>query len=110
MSTLPAIKHSPESRAAALQAEPSAGSKRAAVLRFLEARGSYGATDDEMQAGLGMNPSTQRPRRIELYEGQHIAKLTMTRATRGRRQAVVWITTSYVGCYARNQYRLWPEQ
>jgi transcription initiation factor IIE alpha subunit len=110
MPTLPAIKHSPESQQAALQAAPSAGTKRAAVLRFIESRGKHGATDDEIQCGLGMNPSTQRPRRIELYEGHHIAKLKSTRLTRGNRQAVVWITTSFVGCYARSAYALWPEQ
>jgi transcription initiation factor IIE alpha subunit len=110
MSKLPAIKHSPESRAAAFHMVPAANTKRAAVLRFLESRGKAGATDDEMQLGLGMNPSTQRPRRIELYEGGHIAKCTGTRTTRGGREAVVWISTSFVGCYPRTGYRLWPEQ
>jgi transcription initiation factor IIE alpha subunit len=110
MPTLPSIKHSPESRAAAFHTVPAANTKRAVVLRFLESRGKAGATDDEMQLGLGMNPSTQRPRRIELYEGGHIAKCTGTRTTRGGREAVVWISTSFVGCYPRTGYRLWPEQ
>jgi len=48
-----------------------------------------GLTDEEMQRRLGMNPSTQRPRRIEL------AKLGMvveagTRKTASGRKASVW--------------------
>jgi transcription initiation factor IIE alpha subunit len=109
--TAPFISHSPESREAALQAAPSAGSKRAAVLRFLASRGLHGATDDEMQLGLGMNPSTQRPRRIELYEGGHVAKLTNTRETRTGRQAAVWAATAAVQHQlSRKLYKLWPEQ
>jgi transcription initiation factor IIE alpha subunit len=110
MSTLPVIRHSPESRAAALQAEPSAGSKRAAILRFIASRGALGATDDEMQLGLGINPSTQRPRRIELYEGGHIVKLKATRSTRSGRMAAVWASRTAVRSHPRDAYKVWPEQ
>jgi hypothetical protein len=107
---LPFVGHSPESKQAAQSAAPTAGSKRAAVLRFLETRGSFGATDDEMQLGLGMNPSTQRPRRIELYEVRAIAKTKQTRKTRTGRSAVVWITANFVAPLARTSYKLWPEE
>jgi hypothetical protein len=110
MPTLPSIAHSPESRQAAAQAAPTAGTKRAAVLRFIASRGHLGATDDEVQLGLGMNPSTERPRRIELYEGRHIAKLRATRTTRTGRKAVVWIDGIIATAMQRSTYKLWPEE
>lgn len=58
------------------------GTKRAAVLRFIESRGRDGATDDEIQVGLGMNPSTERPRRIELFQARLICKGIFQRQTR----------------------------
>ena len=62
------------------------------VLAFLEARPD-GATDEEMQAGLGMNPSTQRPRRIELARRGLIVE-SGTRKTASGRMAVVWKATA----------------
>ena len=58
------------------------------VLAFLEARPD-GATDEEMQAGLGMNPSTQRPRRIELARRGLVIEAG-TRKTASKRNATVW--------------------
>lgn len=104
------IKHSPESQAAAEAAAPIAGTKRWAVLQFIAAQGIYGATDDEIQVGLGMNPSTERPRRIELYEGRFIVKLRTTRPTRGGRQAAVWLAGEHVQQIARTAYCVYPEQ
>lgn len=104
------IKHSPESQAAAEAAVPIAGTKRHAVLQFIAAQGIYGATDDEIQVGLGMNPSTERPRRIELYEGHFIVKLRTTRPTRGGRQAVVWLAGEHAYRLVRAAYCVYPEQ
>jgi hypothetical protein len=50
-----------------------------------------GATDEEIQHELQMNPSTQRPRRIELVEAKLVLDSTMKRPTSSGRQAVVWI-------------------
>ncbi len=61
------------------------------VLAFLEAR-PEGATDEEMQAGLGMNPSTQRPRRIELARRGLVVE-SGTRKTASGRMACVWKAT-----------------
>ena len=58
------------------------------VLAFLEARPD-GATDEEMQAGLGMNPSTQRPRRIELARRGLVVE-SGTRKTSSGRMATIW--------------------
>ena len=46
----PYQRHSATSKAAALSAEPQAGTKRAILLAFLRGRGLTGATDEEMQA------------------------------------------------------------
>lgn len=104
------IKHSPESQTAAEAVAPVAGTKRYAVLQFIAAQGLNGATDDEIQMGLGMNPSTERPRRIELYEGRFIVKLRKTRPTRGGRQAVIWLAGERVHQLARAVYCVYPEQ
>lgn len=104
------IKHSPESQDAAEAAAPIAGTKRHAVLAFIAAQGLTGATDDEIQIGLGMNPSTERPRRIELYEGRFIVKLHATRPTRSGKQAVVWLAGEHTPYVGRASYCVYPEQ
>ena len=48
-----------------------------------------GLTDEEMQRRLRMNPSTQRPRRIELMRRGLVAEAGTRRTTSGR-MAVVW--------------------
>lgn len=107
----PSIAHSPESRQAAEQIKPNAGTMRAAVLRFIASRGTRGAIDDEVQLGLGMNPSTERPRRIELYESRLIVKTVSTRKTRTGRSAVVWVETTVASLsFPRTSYRVYPEQ
>ena len=72
----------------ALEAYPASGTQRRAVLLFITDLG--GATDEEIQLGLGMNPSTQRPRRVELVEGGWIEDSGERRKTRSGRSAVVW--------------------
>lgn len=85
----PCQPHSATSRAAAEQIEPTAGTLRAAVRDWLRARPD-GATDEEMQDGLAMSPSTQRPRRIELVAAGWVRDSGRTRPTRSGRKAVVW--------------------
>jgi transcription initiation factor IIE alpha subunit len=48
-----------------------------------------GLTDEEMQQRLGMNPSTQRPRRIELARRGLVVEAG-TRKTASGRLATVW--------------------
>jgi len=83
--------HSKTSRAAAIAAEPTAGTKRAMLLAFLRGRAEQGATDEEMQLEVPMAANTQRPRRVELIEGRHITNSGRTRKTIGGQEAVVWI-------------------
>ena len=58
------------------------------VLELLQATPG-GLTDEEMQRRLGMNPSTQRPRRIELAR-RGLVVADGTRKTASGRMAVVW--------------------
>ena len=58
------------------------------VLELLQATPS-GLTDEEMQRRLGMNPSTQRPRRIELARRGLVVEAG-TRRTASGRMATVW--------------------
>jgi transcription initiation factor IIE alpha subunit len=58
------------------------------VLELLQATPD-GLTDEEMQTRLEMNPSTQRPRRIELARRGMVVEAG-TRRTSSGRMAVVW--------------------
>ena len=58
------------------------------VLELLQATPG-GLTDEEMQRRLGMNPSTQRPRRIELARRGLVVECG-TRRTASGRNASVW--------------------
>ena len=84
------VKGSPTSEAAAEAIAPTAGTLRARVLDYLKVCGAYGATDEEVQKALAMNPSTQRPRRIELFDAGLVVDSGEKRKTRSGRNAVVW--------------------
>lgn len=58
------------------------------VLALLQATPD-GLTDEEMQRRLGMNPSTQRPRRIELMRLGLVVRCGV-RKTASNRNADVW--------------------
>lgn len=94
-SSAPYVKGSATSKAAA-KALVNPNTKRAAVLRFIESRGYNGATDDEIQIGLGISPSTERPRRIELFEARKIAKTSYIRRTRTGRAAAVYVSVNCI--------------
>lgn len=57
------------------------------VLAWLEQHGP--ATDEEIASGLGLNPSTERPRRIELARRGLVIEAG-TRKTASKRNATVW--------------------
>ena len=85
--------HSDTSQRAAVAIEPKAGTLRDSVLSFLRGRMDRGATDEEIQRFLEMDPSTQRPRRIELVQAGLVRNSGGTRTTTSGRQAVIWIST-----------------
>jgi hypothetical protein len=89
-SPAPSVRGSATSAAAADSIGPKTlNALQVKVLRFLETCGAFGATDEEMQLALGMNPSTQRPRRIELARRGLVVKCG-TRRTASGRNADVW--------------------
>lgn len=91
---LPYVRHSETSKAAAIAAEPNAGTQRARVLDCLReytASVYVGLTDNEMQFILHMNPSTQRPRRVELVRAGLVVDSGKTRLTPSGKRAVVWV-------------------
>jgi len=71
--------------------------QRAQVLEVIHGAGVRGATDDEIQIALGLDGSSERPRRWELWKRDRIQVLRdthgapVTRRTRSARRAVVWI-------------------
>ncbi len=87
----PSVAGSRTSKAAALSVEPRAGTLRARVLDCIREQGGNGATDDEVQVWLEMNPSTQRPRRIELRDHGFVVDSGRQRVTRGGEMAAVWV-------------------
>ena len=89
-SELPFQHHSETSRLAAESVCSIAKTLRERVFREIAARGPTGATDDEVQVTLAMNPSTQRPRRIELVAARRVQDSGVKRKTRSGRLAVVW--------------------
>lgn len=90
---LPATNGTPTSNEAASRIEPIAGTLRAAVLDYIRACGEIGATDEEMQIALEMNPSTQRPRRQELEKLGLILRTSRARPTKSGCKAIVFVAT-----------------
>ncbi len=85
----PAVRGSITSAAAADSLGPATlNAMQRRVLALLQATPG-GLTDEEMQTRLGMNPSTQRPRRIELARRGLVVEAG-TRKTASGRMAVVW--------------------
>ena len=87
----PAQKKSPTSLQAAAEIASATPNLRTRVLHYIRSRGILGATDQEIQEALEMDPSTERPRRGELAKAQLIRQADWTRTTRAGRQATVWI-------------------
>ncbi len=83
--------HSPTSREAAFFSSNFSGMARERV--FLQIVKQGGATDEEISEALRMNPSTQRPRRVELVEALLVEDSGHTRQTSSGMEAVVWIPT-----------------
>jgi hypothetical protein len=85
------------SAAAAISVEESKDSQRAAVKAAIVAAGQSGRTDDEVQVLLGLDGSSERPRRWELWKLNQIRILhddegkPVRRLTRTQRRAVVWV-------------------
>jgi hypothetical protein len=79
------------SKAAAIAAEPRAGTVRRRVLDVIRDSGERGATDDEIEARLGLRHQTASPRRTELLNSGHVVDSGMKRRTRSGHDAIAWI-------------------
>ncbi len=87
----PAQAHSATSVESAQAIEPCSQTLRAYVLTHIRSMGDHGATDEAIQRALDMNPSTQRPRRIELVAAGLVRDSGQTRRTASGRSAVAWV-------------------
>lgn len=85
--TPPHVASSTTSLEAAEHIAESAKSLRA---RVLEALKTGPKTDEELQLYLDMNPSTERPRRIELVAKGLVLDSGERRTTKSGRKAVLW--------------------
>ena len=88
------IETAAQSASADVMVQPRKLSLKHQVLDFICNQGQFGATDEEISACLEMNPSTARPRRIELQREGKIYAAPFTRATKSGSQATVWRFTS----------------
>lgn len=89
IATVPPFQaHSPTSRAAAASVVDDLGRMQRLVLECLRLHPD-GLTDEQMQRLLGMNPNTQRPRRVELQR-RGLIVMRGTRKTESGRAAVIW--------------------
>lgn len=80
-------------RAAAWAALPASGSQRRTILDAIEAEDG-GLCDHEIEARLGMNSSSVRPRRGELVSGGWVEDSGLRRLTPSGAEAVVWALTA----------------
>ncbi len=90
--TITGHDHPSTSHEAAERVLPKTGTQRARVLYEIKAWShvGMGRTDEELQTLLDMNPSSERPRRIELLNMGWIENSGQTRITRSGAKAIVW--------------------
>lgn len=84
----PAQRHSETSKKAAESVAHLSATQRENVLIYLRQVGP--ATDETIQIELGMNPSTERPRRVELVNLGLVRDSGRRARTASGRTAVVW--------------------
>lgn len=87
----PAQQHSPTSVAAAEAIAPVAATLRRLVLEAIAVAGADGLTDEEVIQKTGIQPSTARPRRIDLVRAGLVRDSRQTRKTTSGRSATVWV-------------------
>ena len=87
---VPRVAGSDTSRQAAESIEGSVDTMRARVLAFIRSSGLDGATDDEMEAEMGMRHQTVSARRRELVLKGLVRDSGSRRETRSGRKATVW--------------------
>ena len=91
----PAQRHSSTSVAAAKSIVPHLPRLERVVYDWLKEHGP--STDEEMQVGIPMAPSTQRPRRVGLVARGLVIDTGSERPTSSGRNASVWATANMKG-------------
>jgi hypothetical protein len=81
------------SREAARLIAPKVGTKRQQVLREIAMSAPQGVTDEGICLALGMNPSTERPRRVELVEAGWVEDSGERLLLRSGTHAILWRLT-----------------
>jgi len=92
---IPPHQRGETSREAAQAILPRTGTLRRRVYDWWYAQ-LEGGTDDEAQVALEMDPSTERPRRIELTQDGLLVETNLTRPTRSGRRARVYVCAEFV--------------
>lgn len=95
MAYTPYVSGSDTSEAAAEAKLPTAETDAARVLDLIRARGSHGATDDEVEATLGMLHQNASARRRGLFLQGHVVDSGARRMTRSGRKATVWVARAF---------------
>ena len=94
------------SAGAAISIDESKETQRGRVFEAIHRAGRAGLTDDELQEALGLDGSSERPRRWELQKLDRIVMLrdregrVVRRLTRTNRRAVVWVDRRFVEAVA----------
>lgn len=88
--TLPFVRGSATSKAAALAKEPTAASDGERVLLYIRGCGEDGATDDEIETALGFSHQNASARRNGLAKLGAIERVGLRRLTRSGCAAEVW--------------------
>lgn len=87
--------HSETSKEAARAAEAVSPTQRQLVHSLIALAGERGLTDEEIQTASDLNPSTERPRRVELVEAGLVVDSGRVRKTSSGRNAVVWVVVQF---------------
>jgi hypothetical protein len=87
----PSVRGSGTSEAAAERKLPTKDSDEGRVLAFIVASGVRGATNDEIEVALGMLHQNASARTRTLVLKGRVRNSGVTRQTRSRRQASVWV-------------------
>lgn len=89
---LPFVKGSPTSKAAAESLQGVAVTKmRRKMLEYIAGQGNHGSTCDQAEVALGMSHQTASARIYDLHKMGAIVDSGMTRLTRSKRKAVVYV-------------------
>lgn len=85
--------HPDTSHEAARLVAPKSGTARQRVLAAIAKADPRGITDEGIQRVLGMNPSTERPRRVELVEEGWVTDSGERVREKERASMILWVLT-----------------